>query len=153
MWAGDARVARVARVVSDLTGGELSETRILDLACDEGNFAIELAAMAAAEVVGIEGRDKLASANAKRESRGLSNVRFERGDVREVTAQTHGIFDVVLIAAKGRAHPFDPPQAARWPERLPQAAHPTQGLRWRLVERISRARGGGLSTFFQRPGS
>jgi SAM-dependent methyltransferase len=262
MWAGDARVARVARVVGDLTGTSLAATRIVDLACDEGNFAIELAAMGAAEVVGIEGRaEKLVAANAAREARALTNLRFEAGDVRDVTLDSHGTFDVVLclgilyhfdtpdvfsfarnlagittryaiietqvslskrrraadggheywgrsypedismsgasldnpesfwptrasllnllqdvgfttvaevqvpivpevnvfrdhvmlLAAKGRPQEFDPPQPARWPERLPATAHPTQGLRWRLLERLRRARGGGMSTFFQRP--
>jgi SAM-dependent methyltransferase len=261
MWSGDARVARVARVVSDLTGGALGDTRILDLACDEGNFALELAEMGAAEVLGIEGRDKLARANAQREARGLANVRFEQGDVREVTAQTHGVFDVVLclgilyhfdtpdvfrfagnlagltgryaivetqvsltrkrrevhngheywgrsypedvsksgasldnpesfwptkaslfnllqdagftslaeiqvpavpevnafrdhvvlIAAKGQPLASDQPRPARWPERLAPTAHPTQGLRWRLLEQARRIRGDGLSTIFRRP--
>jgi SAM-dependent methyltransferase len=262
MWAGDARVARVARIVSDFGGGPVGGSRILDLACDEGNFSLELAQLGAAEVLGIEGRDKQDAANAKREALGLANVRFERGDVRNVTAETHGVFDVVLclgilyhfdvpdvftfaenlagltgrcaiietqislsrkrrevhadreywgrtypedismsgasldnpesfwptkssllnlladvgfttvaevqvpaipevnafrdhvalVAAKGEPHGFDPPERVAWPERLPLVAHPTQGLRWRLVERIGRARGRGLATIFQRPG-
>lgn len=263
MWAGDARVARVARVVWDLAGGSLADLRILDLACDEGNFSVALAQLGAAEVLGIEGRDKLDAANAQRQALGLSNVRFERGDVRQVTADTHGAFDVVLclgilyhfdvpdvfhfadnlagltrryaiietqvglsdkrrevhngreyrgttypedvamsgasldnpesfwptrpsllnllqavgfttvaevlipaipdvnafrdhvmlVAARGERQDFDPRQPADWPERLPLLAHPAQGLRWRLMERIGRARGGGMPQIFQRPRS
>jgi hypothetical protein len=36
----------------------------------------------------------------------------------------------------------------RWPERVPPAAHPTQGLRWSVLERIRRRRGGGLNALF-----
>jgi len=253
----------VARIACDLAGGSLQGWTVLDLACDEGNFTLQLGELDADASLGIEGRgEKLERANAQREARGLTNVRFEQGDVRRVTAETHGVFDlvlclgilyhfdtpdvfrfaenlagltgryaiietqtslsrrrreadnghdywgltypediamsgasldnaesfwpiraslfnllqnvgftsvaevqvpaipsvdalrdhVVLIAATGQRQSFDPPEPAAWPERLPRLAHPTQGLRWRLAERIDRARGGGLSAFFQRPG-
>jgi SAM-dependent methyltransferase len=96
VWTGDARVARVARIVCDLSGGSVSGMRILDLAFDVGNFSLELAQLGAKEVVGVEGRDKIAAATEKASTLGLSNVRFEQGDVRDVSPQTHGTFDVVL---------------------------------------------------------
>jgi SAM-dependent methyltransferase len=96
MWTGDARVVRVARVVTDLCGGSLAGRRVIDLACDEGNFSTELAARGAAEVIGVEGRARQAIARERAERRGVVNVRFEQGDVRHVTSTTHGSFDVVL---------------------------------------------------------
>jgi SAM-dependent methyltransferase len=96
MWTGDARVARVARIVCDLAGGSPAGLRILDLACDEGNFAIELARLGAREVVGVEARDHVHQAIARAQRLGLQNVRFEQGDVRAVTPASHGGFDVVL---------------------------------------------------------
>jgi SAM-dependent methyltransferase len=261
MWVGDARVARIARVVCDVSGGSLQGLRILDLGCDQGNFALQLAQLGAAEVVGIEARDQVKDATARRDELGLENAHFEQGDVRAITPESHGMFDVVLclgilyhldvpevfqfaenvarltnrfaivetqislsrkrkasyegreywgksypedvsmrgasidnpesfwptrasllnllqsvgfstvsevhvpaipdldawrdhlvlIAVKGAAQPFDPPEAAAWPERLSRQAHPTQGLRWRVNERLQRLRGGGLPAIFHRP--
>lgn len=247
MWTGDARVVRVARVVTDLCGGSLADRRVIDLACDEGNFSTELGARGAAGVIGIEGRARQAVARERAERRGVTNVRFEQGDVRHVTSTTHGSFDIVLClgilyhldtpdvfefarnlvgltkpggfalietniglsrprrepfgdrtywgksypedltqvgasldnlqsfwptrpslfnllqhvgftsvlqvampvipvvdqmvdhlllaAFKGAAADFDPPQPEVWPERVVAGAHPTQGARWRLLER------------------
>jgi SAM-dependent methyltransferase len=55
---------------------------------------------------------------------------------------------VTLLAAAGtRVEYFGLPEA-RWPERLPPVASPTQGLRWAAVERLRRRRGGGMSSVF-----
>jgi hypothetical protein len=57
---------------------------------------------------------------------------------------------IVVVATKGAPQPaFDPPERATWPERLPLNAHPTQGLRWRMLERFRRMRGGGVGAFFR----
>jgi len=40
-----------------------------------------------------------------------------------------------------------------WPERLPAYAHPAQGGRYRVLDRIRRARGGGLPQVFRKPPS
>jgi hypothetical protein len=259
MSVPDPRVDRVARTVYDLAGGALGGLRILDLACNDGNFAIRLAQLGAREVVGVEGRDQVEQAITKSESLGLANVRFEQGDVRYVTPETHGTFDVVLclgilyhldtpelfkfaetvasltqrfaiietqvslsrkrkerydhhvfwgksypedtsqpgasldnaesfwltkssllnllmqvgfttvseiqvpaiptlnawrdhvalIAVKGGRLDFDPPEPVSWPERLPRNAHPSQGIRWRVADRIKRVRGGGSAEVFR----
>jgi len=262
MWTGDARVARVA---TDLAGGSLEGMRVLDLACDEGNFANEVAEIGAAEVVGIEVRDSVYVARERARVRHLENARFEQGDVRNVTNATHGTFDivlclgimyhldtpavfdfahnlqglvkdggfalietqialkprrtesyndrvyrgksytedvtmqgasidnplsfwptrpslmnllseagftsvlqvavpaipvvdqlvdhVVLAAFKGIPHPFDPTEPAVWAERRAAWAHPTQGLRWRLLERLRRLGGRSrMRAIFRRPG-
>lgn len=261
MWQGDARVARVARIVCDLSGGSADGLRVLDLGCDQGNFAFKLAELGAAEVVGIEARDQVNDALDRQQRDGVTNARFEQGDVRSVSPETHGVFDVVLclgilyhldapdvfkfvenlagltrrfavietnvslsrrrkewhggqeywgksypedisipasaidnresfwptkpsllnllqhagfttvaevhvpvipmfnamrdhivlIAHKGGRQDFEPEEPAAWPERLRAEAHPTQGLRWQIAERINRLRGGGLPRVFGGP--
>jgi SAM-dependent methyltransferase len=116
VWVGDARVARVARIVCDLAGGSASGLRVLDLGCDEGNFAIQLGQLGANEVIGVEGRDKTTQATSRSEALGLSNVRFERGDVRAVTSKTHGAFDVVLCL--GILYHFDTPDVFEFAENV-----------------------------------
>jgi SAM-dependent methyltransferase len=48
---------------------------------------------------------------------------------------------VLLVAVRGAPGGGDPD---RWPERPARLAHPTQGLRHRVRERLARRRGGGL---------
>jgi SAM-dependent methyltransferase len=72
-------------------------SRILDLACLEGLFAIEFARLGA-ETVGIEIRDThLAKANFARDVIGLPNCRFVQGDVRKIPNEL-GKFNVVICA-------------------------------------------------------
>ena len=64
---------------------------------------------------------------------------------------------VTLLAVKGEpSRPVSNPDAhsstGEWPERLPAVAHPAQGGRYRLLERLRRARGGGLHSVFRKPG-
>lgn len=54
---------------------------------------------------------------------------------------------VTLVAVPGDQGTEAP---ERWPERLPPVAHPSQGLRHRLRERLRRATGGGLLDVFRR---
>ena len=54
---------------------------------------------------------------------------------------------VTLVAAPGKpSGRLDD----RWPERLPPSAHPAQGLRYRLLDRLRRRAGGGLGAVFDR---
>lgn len=105
--AGDARVARVAQVVADLAGADLATARVLDLGCDEGNFARAIAQLGAAHVLGVEGRtEKLPVACAKRDAEGLADrIRFIPGDARELSCERHGHFDVALCL--GLLYHFD----------------------------------------------
>jgi SAM-dependent methyltransferase len=249
---GGRRVARVAQVVSDLSGERLRGARVLDLGAADGWFSIELAKRGAGQVVAIEGREEnLAKAVTARDALGLDQVELIHGDARELSPEAHGQFDVVLclgllyhldvpavfelagrvasvcrgyalietqvalsarerIEFEGRAYrgawyPEDVAQpgasldnprsfwltrpsllnlladvgftsvsevltpvipalgefrdhvllvavkgtpvadtAERWPERPPRLAHPTQGFRHRVRERLARRRGGGL---------
>lgn len=94
---GMDRTMRVARVMADLSGDRLREARVLDLGCNDGGFSLEAARQGAAEVVGVEGRaENLAHAIERRAAEGLTQVEFINADVRSVTRERYGEFDVVL---------------------------------------------------------
>lgn len=91
----EVKLRRVTQVVSDLCGGELGGIRVLDLACLEGMYALELARRGAS-VVAIEGREaNLEKARFAARALGLE-VDFRQGDVRDLRREEHGGFDVVL---------------------------------------------------------
>lgn len=91
-----ARVRRILQIVRDLAPRPLHELRVLDLACLEGQFAIELA-MHGARGLGIEGREtSVAKAKFARDALGLERLDFVQGDVRDLSEGAHGRFDVVL---------------------------------------------------------
>lgn len=103
------RTVKFVRLVADLLRRPLHGLRVLDLACAEGLYALEFARHGA-EVVGVEGRwAVLAKAEFARRALALDTVRFEQGDVREVTVDTHGRFDVVLCS--GILYHLDQPAA------------------------------------------
>lgn len=87
---GDAeRVAGVLDIIWDRSVGTLP-TRVLDLACRAGAFSTALAE-AGMDVLGIEGRaENLAMVPAG------SKARFEQADVRELSVERFGQFDVTL---------------------------------------------------------
>jgi hypothetical protein len=99
-WSGysptSSRISRIVQLIADLARKPISELRILDLACLEGGFAIELGARGAT-AVGIDGRrGHIAKAEFARNALGLPNVTFAVDDVRNVTRARYGGFDVVL---------------------------------------------------------
>jgi len=94
--AVDGRLPRLVQVAADLVGKPLSECRVLDLACLEGHYALEFG-LHGAEVVGIEIREiNLAKAEYARKALGLDNVRFVQDDVRNLSEDKYGRFDIVL---------------------------------------------------------
>lgn len=92
----DGRLPRLVQMAADLVGKPLSQCRVLDLACLEGHYALEFG-LHGAEVVGMEIRDaNLAKAEFTRRALGLNNVRFVQDDVRNLSEEKHGRFDIVL---------------------------------------------------------
>lgn len=92
----EVKVRRFLQAIADLTGRSFSELRVLDLACLEGLYGIELA-LQGAQVVGIEGREEnLEKARFTKLVLGLDNIDFFRDDVRNLSPETYGQFDVVL---------------------------------------------------------
>jgi SAM-dependent methyltransferase len=105
----EARVRRTVQTVLDLSASRLKGLRILELGCGEGGRALELGKQGAA-VVGIEGSEVLAEkAEFAREAMGLRHVSIVRGDVRHLSAEEYGFFDVVL--ALGILDRFQAPTA------------------------------------------
>jgi SAM-dependent methyltransferase len=95
--ANGVKVRRVMQLVADLARRPFRDLRILDLGCGEGVYAIE-AALAGAQVTALDARTERMSEGAAVAARhGLTNVRFQQEDVRNVSRATHGEFDVVLL--------------------------------------------------------
>lgn len=91
------KVRRVLQLVKDFARGPLSDLRVLDLACGEGVYSIEIG-LRGAEVLGIDARTERMRAGIEcAERNGLTNVSFKQGDVRKVASSTHGEFDVILF--------------------------------------------------------
>lgn len=114
--AGDeVKLRRVTQIVSDVLGGRIEGARVLDLACLEGMYALELARRGA-DVVAIEGREaNIAKARFAAGALGL-DVDFQQGDVRELSRERHGEFDVVL--ALGILYHLDAPDLFALAERI-----------------------------------
>jgi SAM-dependent methyltransferase len=94
--AGDeVKLRRVTQLALDVCGGSLGGVRVLDLACLEGMYALEFARRGA-EVVAIEGREaNIEKARFAANALGIA-VDLQLGDVRELSRERHGEFDVVL---------------------------------------------------------
>lgn len=95
--ANGVKVRRVMQLVADLAPRPFKDLKILDLGCGEGVYAIE-AGLRGAQVTALDARTERMDEGARCAARhGLSNVRFEEEDVRRVTRETHGEFDVILL--------------------------------------------------------
>ncbi len=87
---------RVLQAAADVLGRPLAGTRILDLACLEGLYAIEFARHGA-DVLGIEVRERhIAKARFAKDALELDNLEFVKDDVRNLSPDRYGSFDVVL---------------------------------------------------------
>jgi SAM-dependent methyltransferase len=114
--ADPSRLRRVTQLAADLAGRPLSELRVLDLGALEGQYAVELA-LHGAEVVAIEGREaNAAKARLAAEVLGLDNLEIRREDVRGLSAESHGSFDVVLCL--GLLYHLDQADLFRFIDRL-----------------------------------
>jgi hypothetical protein len=94
----DRRLRCFVQAVADLAGKPLDQLRVLDLACLEGHYAIEFA-LHGAQAVGIEIREaNINKALFLKEQLELDRVEFYRDDVRSLSEEKYGRFDVVLCA-------------------------------------------------------
>jgi 2-polyprenyl-3-methyl-5-hydroxy-6-metoxy-1,4-benzoquinol methylase len=92
----EVKLRRVVQVVADVCDRPISDLRILDLACLEGMYAIEFSQQGA-HVSAIEGREtNVEKARFAARTLSLSNIEFHQDDVRNLSEEKYGRFDVVL---------------------------------------------------------
>jgi hypothetical protein len=107
---------RIVQIVSDITKQPLSQLRALDLACLEGLYGIELARHGA-QVVGIEGREaSIEKARFAKKVLALDNLTLTQDDVRNLSVEKYGHFDVVLCL--GILYHLDAPDVFHFVERM-----------------------------------
>ena len=111
-----AHLRRILQAVSDATGKPLNTLRVLDLACLEGLYGIEFARHGA-EVIAIEGREaNIEKARFAKDVLELYNITFVQDDVRNLSAEKYGHFDVVLCL--GILYHLDAPDVFHFIERI-----------------------------------
>ena len=112
----DTRLTRFLQLARDLSSIPLDQTRVLDLACLEGHYAVEFA-LHGAEVVGIEGReDNIAKARFAKEALGLDRLSFVKDDVRNLSRERYGEFDIVICS--GILYHLDVPDVFHFAEQI-----------------------------------
>lgn len=86
------------QIIKDLSVKPIGECRILDLACLDGQFAIEFS-MYGANVVGIEGREaNIQKAIFAKDVLKLHKLEFIQDDVRNISIKKYGEFDIILCS-------------------------------------------------------
>ncbi|WP_057790836.1 class I SAM-dependent methyltransferase [Roseovarius atlanticus] len=94
----DHRLRRIVQAASDAVGKPLEDCRVLDLACLEGQYAIEFA-LNGSEVVGVDLREaNLAKASFAATKLGLDNAEFYVDDVNNLSLDKYGSFDIVICS-------------------------------------------------------
>ena len=87
------RLRRVMQIVNDLASRPVHKLRVLDLACLEGMYSVELARIGAS-VLAIEGREaNLAKAAFVKRVLNLERMHLIHDDVRNLSREQHGEFD------------------------------------------------------------
>ncbi len=90
------KLKRVISNIADFAGGDFSGLRILDLACLEGLFGIECARQGA-NVTLLDARPaNLRKVEFTAEVLGLDNIEIVEDDVRAISREKYGEFDVIL---------------------------------------------------------
>lgn len=95
--ANAVKVRRILQLIKDLAIRPMTDFRVLDLACGEGVYSIEIG-LRGANVLGLDARTERMHLGAECAHRnGLTNVSFKQEDIRNVKLGTHGEFDVILF--------------------------------------------------------
>lgn len=92
------RLAMLEAALRREFGDSLADKSVVDIACHQGWFSTQLAAMGARDVLAVDARaEHVADAALIRDALGLRNMRVQRADVHALTRETIGTFDVVLM--------------------------------------------------------
>jgi len=79
-------------------GASLAGRTVIDIACHQGYFSTQLAAMGASDVLAVDARaEHVADASLIRDALQLKNLRIEQADVHALTPDATGTFDIVLM--------------------------------------------------------
>lgn len=114
--ANGVKVRRVMQITRDLSARPFETLRILDLGCGDGVYAVE-AGLHGAHVLALDARrDRMDLGAACAARHGLDRVRFVQEDVRRVTRQEHGEFDIVYFL--GLLYHLDAPDVFSVLERI-----------------------------------
>ena len=90
-------VRRVLQIVSDLSLASPDRVKVLDLACGEGVYALETA-LRGHPVHAVDGRtERMQQGEEFARRLQLDHLRFEQQDVRQITAESHGQFDIIYF--------------------------------------------------------
>lgn len=94
----DFRLRRILQLSADMVGKPINQCRVLDLACLEGQYAIEFA-LHGALAVGIELREaNVVKAAYAAEQLKLDNVAFYQDDVNNLNPAQYGQFDIIICS-------------------------------------------------------
>jgi 2-polyprenyl-3-methyl-5-hydroxy-6-metoxy-1,4-benzoquinol methylase len=104
IWTGanlqkpHTRLKRIFQIANDLCNKPLSACLVLNLGCRDGISSIECALHGAA-TIGVEMREaNIQKAQFCQEVLGLNNVEFCQDDVRNISLESYGTFDVILCS-------------------------------------------------------
>jgi SAM-dependent methyltransferase len=112
----NTRLRRIVQAASDLSPKRLSECRVLDLGCLDGQYSVEFA-LHGASVVGVDVRESnLVQARDAQRALGLDRLEFIRDDVRNITAARVGTFDIVVCS--GLLYHLNVPDVFQFAEEL-----------------------------------
>lgn len=92
------RLAMVDSVLEQTLAGDVSKLSCLDIGCNQGFFAVEMARRGFQKVLGFDARrHNIEDANLMRQIYELDNLRFRVADIGKTAARELGQFDVVLM--------------------------------------------------------
>jgi 2-polyprenyl-3-methyl-5-hydroxy-6-metoxy-1,4-benzoquinol methylase len=112
----DHRLIRIVQLIADLVPKPMAECRVLDLACGEGQYAIECA-LHGAEVVAIEGREaNIAKVQFVKDALSLDRLSLHQDDVRTLSREQYGSFDIVICS--GILYHLDTPDVFEFAKRI-----------------------------------
>lgn len=92
------RIQMIQSVLDPIYQDTFHQATILDLACNQGYFALHFAQKGYKHVLGLEARESLIQdAQMIREVKGLTNISFGHADVTKSDLTEYGQFDIVLM--------------------------------------------------------
>ncbi|MBD1938820.1 class I SAM-dependent methyltransferase [Microcoleus sp. FACHB-68] len=112
----EVKLRRIVQMVADISGKSFENLRILDLACLEGLYGMELA-LQGANVVAIEGREaNVEKARFAKDVLSVNNIEIIQDDVRNLSLEKYGKFDIVLCI--GILYHLDVPDVFEFLEKI-----------------------------------